>query len=305
MPTKQTTQAGHDSTVTSTSVSPTTTGRCPDCDRTDLQTDGCETYCPACGVVVETDVIERSIPEWVESGQRHLGPGESAQWLARGTCIGGTHAPDDPQTARLQRYNSRLDSTGQTLYRGLRETRGICEELDVGEASRERAAHIFRKSVEAGLLEGRSIEAFAGGAVFVALRECGYPITLEWLAEAAFATRDELSGAYRVLRSTFDLQVLPPSPADYLPRVASTLDVAPWLERTAGRILDLANDAGVSQGKHPVGFAGAALYAAAQLNGWSLKQGDVADAAGVSLVTISRRWQSIDEELDLSEVVDT
>jgi transcription initiation factor TFIIB len=304
MPTKQSTQAGYGDRSTSSNVAPTAGDCCPECERTDLHTDGREQFCPVCGVVVERDTLERSIPEWIDGDQRHLGPGESSQWLARGTRIGYGGDSEEHQVSRLQRYNSRLRSAEQTLYRGLRELRGICEELGVGEASRERAAHIYRRAVADGLLEGRSLESFAGAAVFVALREHDYPLTLEWLAEAAFATRDELSGAYRVLLTTFDLQVLPPSPADYLPRVASELGVAPRLERTAGRILELAKDAGVSQGKHPAGFAGAALYAAAQVEDRSLKQESVAQAAGVCLVTISRRWQSIDEELDPLEAVD-
>lgn len=302
MPTKQSTQAGYGSRATSTSGSQTTNNSCPECEQAGLTVDGNERFCPACGVVVSADRIERSIPRWVDRHDRHIGPGESNQWLQRGTCIGFSSEDGGARTARLRRYNTRLDSSEQSLYRGLRELRGICEELEVGKEFRERAAYIYGISVKEGLLQGRSLESLAGAAVFVALRERTYPITLEWLADAAFATRDELSRAYRVLLSELDLQVLPPSPREFLPRLASILNVSPRLERTAGRILRQAENAGASQGKHPAGFAGTALYAAAQVEGRTLKQEAVANAAGVSIVTISRRWQSLDEELDLREV---
>jgi len=302
MTTKQSTQATSGEGSRSTTVSLPEESRCPECGQESLDREGKEQFCQACGLVLGVDSLERSIPTWADPDDRHVGPGESNQWLGRGTCIGTGSAEGGPRSARLRKYNERLDSEEQTLYRGLRELRAICEELEVGEELRERAGHLYRRAVDEGLLQGRTLEGFAGASVFVALRERDFPVTLVWLADVSFAVRDELAGAYRVFLSSFDLRILPPVPADFLSRVASELGVAPRFERIAHQILEQADKVGISQGKHPAGFAGAALYAAVRTEGQTVKQEEIAKAAGVSLVTISRRWRSIDDELELEEL---
>lgn len=286
------------STVSTSSISTESDGddvRCPECSGA-ISQEKTDHYCRDCGIIVAEEAIERSIPSWTNKDSRHWGPGSSQQWLQQGTCVGYSSDSTSAEVPRFCRYNTRLKSSEQSLHRGLRELRGTCEELEVGRFVRERAAKLFRDAVLDGLLQGRSIEAFAGAAIFVALREISYPITFGWLAEMTLANESEISDAYRQLLSTFELRVLPPEPEDFLPCIASRLDVCPKVERTAALILERAREAGLSNGKHPAGFAGAAIYIAVQQWNIELLQSDVANAADVSVVTISRRSTDIDNE---------
>lgn len=274
--------------------------QCPDCGGTEFVSEGSETYCQKCSVIITESSMERSVPGWTESRDRHWGPAARQQWLQRGTCVGTASDSIDADTARFSRYNTRLLSNEQSIHRGLRELRGTCEELEVGTYVRERAAKLYRDAVHEGLLQGRSIEAFADAAVFVALREIEYPITFGWLADVTLAEETEISDAYRQLLSECDLRVLPPKPKDFLPRVASHLGVAPAVERSAGQILSEAKNGGLSNGKHPAGFAGSAIYVAAQQHDVELTQAAVAEATDVNVVTISRRSKEIGAECDFN-----
>ena len=54
-----------------------------------------------------------------------------------------------------------------------------------------------------------------------------------------------------------------------------------------------------SAGKDPMGFAGAVLYVTLQMEGKTIRQVDIADAAGVTEVTIRNRAKELKNQLRL------
>ncbi|MGA8737977.1 MAG: transcription initiation factor IIB, partial [Nitrososphaeraceae archaeon] len=54
-----------------------------------------------------------------------------------------------------------------------------------------------------------------------------------------------------------------------------------------------------SAGKDPMGFAGAVLYVSLQLDGKTIRQIDIAEAAGVTEVTIRNRAKDLKSQLHL------
>ena len=54
-----------------------------------------------------------------------------------------------------------------------------------------------------------------------------------------------------------------------------------------------------SAGKDPMGFAGAVLYVTLQMEGKTIRQVDIADAAGVTEVTIRNRAKELKNQLCL------
>lgn len=201
---------------------------------------------------------------------------------------------------RLIRYNERLQSDERSLVSGLREVRDVAAAVELPEPIRERAAYWYRKTVQEGLLKGRSIEGFAAACVFLSARERRHPMTLSRLAPYSPLRESKIRHHVNVLRIEFEPSIPPARPQDFLPRVVSELEFGPDVERRAGAYLVRATDEELHVGKHPAAVAATAVYAAAADLDLPVNQQEVADAADVSTITISRRYQEI-QELSPSE----
>jgi transcription initiation factor TFIIB len=199
---------------------------------------------------------------------------------------------DDIQTARLIKYHNRLNHRTQALQSGLREVRSLSSGLGLPSSTEEHASHHYRRALTEGLLQGRSQESIAGACVYAASRRYHQPVTLADIAAASPVDESAISGAYRVLLKELDIGLRPPEPSDFLAKIATSVGVGYRVERRAAGFLERATDEQKHIGQNPVGVAAAALYAGAQALGEPLTQAEIADAAGVSTVTLSRQWQT-------------
>ncbi|TFH00983.1 MAG: transcription initiation factor IIB, partial [Nitrosopumilus sp.] len=82
-------------------------------------------------------------------------------------------------------------------------------------------------------------------------------------------------------------------------RIASKAGLSEKTKRNATKILVNAEEKKISAGKDPMGLAAAALYVACVENGENKTQREVADAAGVTEVTIRNRYKGLKVYLDL------
>ncbi|MDR9412789.1 MAG: transcription initiation factor IIB 2, partial [Haloferacaceae archaeon] len=73
----------------------------------------------------------------------------------------------------------------------------------------------------------------------------------------------------------------------------SALEVSEETEHEARQLIEIATAAGVHSGKHPVGIAASALYAAGRLCSEELTQSAIAEVAQISEVTIRNRYKEV------------
>ena len=85
----------------------------------------------------------------------------------------------------------------------------------------------------------------------------------------------------------------PPTASSATFPVASRANVSGKTQRRAREILARAEQARISAGKDPMGIAASALYVACILEGENMTQRDIADAAGVTEVTIRNRYKGL------------
>jgi transcription initiation factor TFIIB len=83
------------------------------------------------------------------------------------------------------------------------------------------------------------------------------------------------------------------TPSEFVPRLASNLDVPDRLQQRALELAREAERAGVTNGVQPSGFAAACLYMACQRSHW-LTQREVADAADTSTATVRNHRERLD-----------
>ena len=75
------------------------------------------------------------------------------------------------------------------------------------------------------------------------------------------------------------------------------LEIPEKTKRDAVKVLQGAQDRRESAGKDPMGLAATALYLACVKNGVSITQRDLAEAAGVTEVTIRNRYKGLKADL--------
>ena len=77
------------------------------------------------------------------------------------------------------------------------------------------------------------------------------------------------------------------------------MEISEYTQQTAVNILRRAEELKKTAGKDPMGLAAAALYIACVMNDEKRTQKRIADAAGVTEVTIRNRYKGLKEALDL------
>lgn len=291
-------------TAFSTTVSECQLGakrECPECGGTEVGhgTDA-TSYCERCGVVLSTDPIERSEPGWKPYEQRRTGPASSVARESVGTTFRPTAGDDNAWI--LRKYNDRLKYSVQALKDGLREVRSLCSACELPSQARQRAAWLYRRATASDLLHGRSREGIAAACVYAAARDGEHPVTLNGVATASPVEKQRISNDYRTVVHELGIELKPPTPEQFLAKIASGVDVSFAVQRRAAALLNSGRAEGTHVGQNPSGVAAAAVYLAADRSSVSVSQNEVADAADVSAATISRQVKTLRE---LSEPVET
>ncbi|QLC35092.1 transcription initiation factor IIB family protein (plasmid) [Halarchaeum sp. CBA1220] len=280
------------------------TGRCPECEGRVLA-DGGELACTACGLVLEEGRFDHGAEPWfdAESGDtRRTGapvtPARHDRGLSTEIGYGGDAHGNTlsgrkrRQLGRLRREHTRArwrTKAERNLAHACGEIDRLASALDLSRDVVEEACVLYRRAQRADLIRGRSIEAMSAGAVYAACRCRGDTRTLEEVAGVAQCSRSDVTLGYRVLNRELGLDARVVQVGDHLARVASRVGVSRRVRERAGGYLDVAEQAGATNGRHPGGVAAACCYLASEDVGAGLTQTAVAEAAGVATATVRAR----------------
>ncbi|MFB6082253.1 MAG: transcription initiation factor IIB family protein [Halanaeroarchaeum sp.] len=268
---------------------------CPECAGS-LRTEGTETICQACGLVVSEDRIDRG-PEWRafaddDRNRERTGAPLTRSRHDRGlsTEIGRSTRVKGRKRRRLSRMRTQheraqIASTAERnrVY-AYTEIRRLTGALSLPRSVRDQACVLFDSAQDASLLRGRSLEGFAAATVYAVCRTNGFARRLDEIDDVSRADGGELRAAYDAMNRDLGLRTGPIRPQSYLPRFASELDLPTAVERAAG---DLVDEAGADVGgRNPAGVAAASLYVAASEADAPITQREAADIADVTPVTI-------------------
>jgi len=271
-----------------------------------------ETVCEDCGLVVETDEIDRG-PEWrafdasekdeksrvgapTTNMMHDKGLSTNIDWRDKDAYGNSLSGKQRQKMQRLRKWNERFrtrDSKERNLKQALGEIDRMASALGLPENVRETASVIYRRALDENLLPGRSIEGVSTAAVYAAARQAGVPRSLDEITEVSRVEKSEIARTYRYVVRELGLEVQPADPESYVPRFASDLDLSDEAEHRARSLLQNAKEQGVHSGKSPVGLAAAAVYAAALLTNEKTTQAAVSEVADISEVTIRNRYHEL------------
>jgi len=276
---------------------------CPECEGR-LSTDGDETVCDSCGLVVSTDRLDRG-PEWRSFADDDTDPARCGAPLTRSrhdrglsTEIGRDGRGKGRKWARLRRQHRRTQIRSKRernqVY-GFTEIRRLMGALSLPDRIRDQSCSLFRSAQEEDLLRGRSIEGFASAAVYAACRVAGVSRTTSEILEVAKATAGEHRAAYDALNRELGLPVAAADPTEFVARFASELDLGQTTRRRARELAERAIEEGYANGRNPSGVAAGALYLAARQQGEAITQSAAAEVADVTAVTVRTAYQALRE----------
>jgi transcription initiation factor TFIIB len=295
--------------------------KCPECGSTYFEEDKTrgEMVCAKCGLVLEEAMIDSS-PEWRAFDDEQISKRTRAgapltftkhdkgltTEIGRGRGELFKVIPSKrAQYYRLTKWQKRLvESKDRNLSFALSELQRLVSFLGLPKSVHEEVAKNYERAVDRGLVRGRSMESVIAALLYTVCREMETPRTLEEIAEASGVERREIGRTYRYIARELRMRILPAMPQDYVPRFASMLGLSDKVQALATRFLEQAKKNEATSGKGPTGVAAAALYIAAVLEGEKRTQREIADAIGVTEVTIRNRFKELCEKLGLVEEVE-
>jgi transcription initiation factor TFIIB len=139
-----------------------------------------------------------------------------------------------------------------------------------------------------------------GAALYIACRESGASRTLKDIAAIGNIKRKDLARIYRLVVMELDLKVPLVDPMKCIVKVASKANLSERTKRVAMGTMKDVTKSGISAGKDPMGLAASVLYLACLNTGESRTQTDIAEAAGVTEVTVRNRYKNLKSQLDLN-----
>jgi len=290
--------------------------KCPRCAKGILVTDveSGEMFCSKCGFVL-TDKVQESGPEWRSFTQDEHGDRARAgaptsltmHDMGLATIINPANkdAAGRPLTStmkstieRLRTWDSRSqvhEPVDRNFRQAFSELNRLKDKLAISDAVIEKAAYIYRKALDKGLVRGRSISALMASALYAACRDTETPRNLKDVEKVANIKRKDIARCYRLLVKELDLKMPVTDSVQCVARIASRIGIQEKTKRYATKVLQAAQKNEVSAGKDPMGLAAAALYLACVKNGEDKTQRDIAESANVTEVTIRNRYKGLKE----------
>ncbi|WP_254547331.1 transcription initiation factor IIB [Halomarina pelagica] len=284
---------------------------CPECGG-QVRTNRVETVCEDCGLVIDEQTIDYG-PEWRSFEDDEETPNRSGAPLtvarhdrglsteigrrkdANGNKLSGQKRQRLSRMRREQILGRFQSKAERNLAHGLGEVRRIASVLELTDSVRDQACQLFRSAQTEDLLRGRSIEAIAAASIYGATRCNGLPRTLDDIVDAAQVKQSRVKSAYKTLNTDLGLPTQPVRPSEFIPRLASELDVPDSIRQRARRLAEQAESTSATTGVRPAGFAAACLYTAGREDGRWLTQSEVAEAANVTPPTIRSHQDALAE----------
>jgi transcription initiation factor TFIIB len=284
---------------------------------TDLESG--EIICRNCGMVM-LDNIQETRPEWrsfttsddANNTRSRTGMPISLARHDKGlaTMIGRANKDASGQVLdaamrttmeRLRTWDFRTQahtSTDRNLRQAFSELDRLKDKLGLTDSLIEKTAYIYRKAQERGLVRGRSISAILAAVIYIACREMGFPRILKDITAISNIKHRYVAQAYRLLIIELDLKIPLLDPIKCIIRIANNAKISEKTRRQAINIMHDIIKKEISAGKDPMGLAAAVVYLSCLKTDEKKIQRYIADAAGVTEVTLRNRYKNIISQLD-------
>jgi len=276
-----------------------------------------EVICSNCGTVISDRNQEISRPEWrfysaeQENDRSRTGiPITLAKAdMGLATLIGkddrdaSGHLLDGAMRNRMQRLRTwdlrtrNHTASDKNLLQAFSKLDVLKDKLALSDAVVEKIAYIYRKVQHRGLIRGRTISGLIAAAIYAGCREMETPWTLKDIAAASNVKRKDIARNYRMLLFELNLKVPNADPIKCIVKVANRSNLTENTKREAIAIMKDVAKKEISAGKDPMGLAATVLYLSCLRTGEETTQTQIAQASGVTEVTVRNRLKELKSKL--------
>src|SRR6476620_4067375 len=281
-------------------------------------TESGETICSNCGQVLLDKILEtqpepQNFPESYGSNNRSrtgMSTSLARHDMGLSTIIGRTDRDASGQKIdplmrstmeRLKTWDIRTQThtpTDRNLKQAFFQLGVLKDKLGLSDTVVEKTAYIYRKAQQRMLIRGRTISGILSAAICISCRELGTPRTLKDISVGSNVRLKEVARSYRLLGFELDLKIPIVDPMKCVSRVANKAKLNEKTKRQAAEIMNnVIQRETLSAGKDPMGLAASVLYLASLNTGENITQANIADAAGVTEVTIRNRVKDLKKQL--------
>lgn len=292
---------------------------CPECAGRSLNhhKEKGEVVCKDCGLVIEDKLFDFG-REWREHDAE-----DAAKKRRTGAPMTYTHADKGLGTTvgtkadiyqlskanknkyfRLRKWQNNVASAiERNLQIALSEMQRLISVLQLSKTVEEEAARIYTLAAQRGIVKGRSTETIVAAVIYIVCRNYEIPKTLDDLEAVTNIDKKDIGRNYRYVVRELNLKVTQSDPVNYISRYVSNLALSQKTHTTAIKLLEEAQKQEITSGKNPLGLAAAAIYAASKLNEEKRTQNEIANAVGITEVTLRNRYKDFVENLNLKIAV--
>ena len=272
-----------------------------------------EIVCSNCGMVISEKIEDTNHQErrasTLEEADKRARTG-AASSLARhdmglSTIIGKENRDargqliDTAMRSKIERLRTwdlrtRMSKSGdKNLVRAFEQLDRIKEKLGLSDIVSEKAAYIYRKVHERGIIRGRTIDGILAAAVYSAGREMETARTLKDIAVVSNLKRKDIARCYRLLVFELDIRIPVVDPKKCIARVANKLNISEKTKHQAMNIMEEVVNKQITAGKDPNSMAATVLYVSSLKADEKILQKDIAAASGVTEVTLRNRVKDL------------
>ncbi|MFL6402781.1 MAG: transcription initiation factor IIB family protein [Nitrososphaeraceae archaeon] len=283
-----------------------------------------EDICNGCGMIVLDKIQNINQPEWrAFSNEEHedrsrtgIPTSLAIHDMGLATVIGRSDrdasgkkidAAMHATMQRLRTWDSRAPihaSSDISLIQAFNKLHILKDKLALPYAVVEKAAYIYRKAQYKKLSRGRLVSGLMAASVYAACRDMSTLRTLKDIAAASNIKRKHLAKAYRLLLIELDIKVPLVDQIKCIAKVANKANLSEKTKRQAISIINEVrrkdNEISYSAGKNPMGLAATILYLSCLKTGENKTQLDIAQAAGITEVTLRNRYKDLKGRLEFS-----
>ncbi|MHC1610319.1 MAG: transcription initiation factor IIB [Candidatus Methanospirareceae archaeon] len=223
----------------------------------------------------------------------------------KNSAVGEARRRSEADRERLQRLSERqrrrrIDAAlGKQRLHAQEEIDRLSSLLSIPKQTREGSQEIYRKAWENDLIHGRSIEKILAASIYMACRAHNVPRTLDEIEDATKVGKKDIIRTCKLLAKRLGVKLAPSSPLEYVSRFCAKLNLEKRVEECAREIINKALEKDITSGRGPTGIAASAIYIAAILCDDRKTQKDVAEATGVTEVTLRVRYKELARELGI------
>jgi transcription initiation factor TFIIB len=295
--------------------------KCKDCGGTEFILRNDELVCIRCGQVIQKQRVEDG-PEWrtfggLDMSRSRVGMpptlmmhdkglstviGKENEDYAGKRIAGGAKRDIDRLRKWQQRIMSR-DSKERNLSIAIGELNMMGEKLKLPSSVLEKASYIYRTALDRGLVRGRSIRYLVAASLYVAIRQEGLPRTIKEISKVAGLDKREVARNFRLVIKKLKVDMPIIDPAIHVKRICIAANLNKRVMVEATKILRLAQERRLTSGVDPVGVAAATVYYACYLLGVEKTHMEIAQAAGVSQVTVRNKFKLLSNAMKLKETL--